>query len=280
MASITAVTDILDANGNTLVDAVDIAGRKARLPIAIKCDASVTPTVTRVGDTMVVTLAANGSASVEGEDIAPATVTTTGDVVVGGKLVLGPNGASIFTSDDCTTTGPGSSTLLSFPVPDNRGVPLNVTYGAVGPAGFAYNVVAGIELISSGSLTPLGFDSPIKHSLGIPPSMTATWTAGVLTLTANGPQDAVTLTSSASGHLQIVVASANLSTELVGLSVTISGLSGTPGGNGTHVVTAATQSTFDIGSVAFVAPDMSGTVVLTTPPVLKWEALAIAVIAG
>lgn len=222
---------------------------------------------------------ADGGASVEGEDIAPATVTTTGDVTVGGALILGP-GAAILKSSDVTTIGNSAAPLLAIPSPDNRGVSLIVSLNGNGSAGFLSGGSMGTALIISGSVTPLGFN-PISHSLGLPPSVTLSWSTNVLTLSAVGPQDVVASTlDNGSGKLQIIVSSQNLSPQLTGLSVTISGLTGTPGGNGAHVATYVGTDSFDLTSVAYVAPDSAGTIVLTTSITLTWGAVGIAVIVG
>lgn len=253
---------------------VSVAGIEAGTSRQANLSSAFTATKNSTTGAIDIGLSASGAsgdvvAAIAGQDIAPASVAASTYVSIGSTLLY-PGTA--------TTTGTGSSALVALPVPDNRGVPLTINAVALSTIGYGWLSTSGVALVS-GSLTTLGFGELTHHAMGLPPSISTSWSAGTLTFTAHGPAATIAGTQdNGSGKLQVLVHETRLSPELDGMSVTIAGLSGTPGGNGAHVATNIATDSFDLVSVNFVAPDSSGTVALTTPPTLKWTAFVIGVV--
>lgn len=182
-----------------------------------------------------------------------------------------------------TTTGTGTAVILSIHIPANSQALLMLDIVAVAPAmpgSYTLASARGAGFSTGGSPTPTGPAAVEYLGTGIAPKITAAYSAGILAFTAHGPQATVMSgADNGGGKLRITITSSILDATLGGQSVTLSGLTGTPGGNDAHVATFVAGNAFDLLGVAYVAPDTSGaTVAHTTPPAITWVASARAVI--
>lgn len=229
-------------------------------------------------------------AAIAGQPITPAQVTTGGNVTVGGALSVageidhGPSVEVTSPNPAPTTTGTGSAVILVVPIAANSQALLDLEIAAVAPAmpgSYTLASARGAGFATGGSPVPTG-PAPVESlGTGIAPKIAVAYAAGLLTFTAHGPAAVVASgADNGGGKLRITLTSSILDTSLTGMSVTLAGLVGTPGGNGAHVATYVGGNAFDLLAVPYVAPDASGaTVVHTTPPVLRWAAVARATVA-
>lgn len=210
----------------------------------------------------------------------PDVVTTgpDGETITGATevaLVSGPIGPAVPYPIAVTSTGPATATLATAALKVNRVAGLFFIVSAVNADGSA------LSLWESGK--PQGYDtfgtpgpggnSPSQASnYGLPVNITASWLAGVLTLTGTGPTvNVLGAADNGAGKVRLTV-NGPINASLATQSVTGAGIGGTTEANGAHVVGTFVDSTHvDFPSVPFVhAWTSGGTLVFTTPPVLTW----------
>lgn len=176
-----------------------------------------------------------------------------------------------------TTVGGATGTALTMSVATGRATSLRLTIAADdGTYGFLYDTGPGTGITTFSGVLAINLPTPgYVSSFPLTPTFAVTWSAGTLSVTPKGPSATVTGTAdNGSGKLRLTLASGTPPTvinTLTGISVTVSGLSGTPLGNGAHVATYVDATHIDLTSVNYVAADSSGTVVETTPRTVTWK---------
>lgn len=299
MAFVTAVTDVQDSAGTTLVETIDAQGKRTRLPIALKLDASLAGSAIKVGDVVVVTLSQAGGgvapaavvAAIDGQNVSlgevnaqqvtvASNVTVNGALSVAGEIDQGP---AITKSGTAITTGGGSATLILLPLANNGAMSARIMLiarCAALPATYSLDNVSRLE-VESGSLTSAGGDIFSNQTFGLPLSIgSGGWSAGAVTITANGPFAIITALASDGGSgTQVTIGNGGLTPPLTGRSVTISGVVGAASGtNGTHVPTWTGDDTFTIPTPGYTGYTSGGLVVFTAPPVVAWSVTATMVV--
>lgn len=220
--------------------------------------------------------------NVAGQPIAPSSVTTPGDVTVGGQLI---QGTKVEKAGSGATTGPGTVVVLTLPLGDN-----SVALLSFGLTGAATGAFASLEtppgltaVVLAGTFVLLGPTTPAGINLfGLPVVPTVTWTAGVLSITITGPTATIVgLATADAGTSTIVETStangAALDPTLSGMDITISGVTGGGAGiNGTHSggsggIVWIDAAHFKINGQVFGVWVSGGTVVLAAPPSITWN---------
>lgn len=175
-----------------------------------------------------------------------------------------------------TAGGASQSAVVSVPVASGelRGFYLCVR-ASDGAKKYIYETPIGEAIATfGGSLSYLLGTPAASSDFPLSPTYTVTYSAGTLSVAVTGPKATITGTAdNGSGKLRVTVASGTPAT-LVSwggtINLTLAGLSGTPGGNGSHAATYVSATQFDLTGVAYVAPDASGTVTETTPRTVSW----------
>lgn len=262
--------DILEFEGNVVVTPDPGRGRTIVSVGTSSSSALSGSTLTTTGNATF-----GGSAAVAGA-ITGASLTTTGNVTAGGSIIEGP---SVSVHGTASTTGPGTAALLSLPIAANSVAKLDIMIAAACmalPGSYLYRSADDAGYFTFGGTGSVG-SIPVESGggMGIFPSVAAgTYSGGHLPIVAHGPGVTVTASANSGGKLRLTVTPATLDTSTATIAVTVSGLSGTPGGNGAHTGTIVAENLLDLLTVTYVAPDTSGSIVLTTPSVITWSAWA------
>jgi hypothetical protein len=238
MAFITAVTDVQDSTGVSVV-AANADG--TRPPLAVRLGAGLVATFAKEGDVGIVTVATSAPAAILGK---------------------------------CTTVGPASATLLTAPLAASAIVALHLRVLAMLPSGY-FSIMADTGYQAGGSPGAIG--GPVvltPGNFGIYPTIASAWSAGVLTVTATGATVNVTGAADNGGgkvRLSLNSGAACVDAAITGQDVTASGIGGTTEANGAHVWTFVDDHTVDLLAVNFVNAFVSpGTAVYTTPQTITW----------
>lgn len=239
-------------------------------------------------DRTVVVIGASPSAVLSGS-----TLTTTGNVTVGGKLIAGPLTLAPFTS--VSTVGPQTIAAQTFALSTSR-------HGLLGMDLFAYDgsllyslhvPTTTLDVAAPASVFAALFASLTGilavSALPLYPSFVLSWSAGTLTVSVRGPAaNIISGADNGGGKLRLTLSSpiadymlsngaVAVSSAVTGVSLTASGLIGTPGGNGAHSATFVSTTIIDFLGVNYLAPDSftgptwGALVVETTPRTFAWS---------
>lgn len=203
--------------------------------------------------------------------------TITGTLTQGAALTLTLAG---------TTTGPSTVAMTpTIALADNSGGTLDLRLAGWAPGfGLCSASVQFVIQVASGVFNPIpvaALTAITAQNTGLPfaQAIDPTWATGAITVTVGGPEATIVSAASHGGGTSTLLTIETSQGQVVdpslsSQSVTISGGTGI---NGAHVATWISATTFSI-PVAWTGMTSVGDVVLTTPPVIPWQAWALAVV--
>lgn len=208
-----------------------------------------------------------------------------GNLTVGGAISQG--GLTSKTGSG-STTGPSAATMMTFALANAHTAIADLRVVGRSTGGkFATFDVYGLPFDVTSSTLSTGAPAlaATADGFGLPCALLPSWSAGTLSIPVTGPSGVITGASSADAGASTLITcsgaglglTTGITTDITGQGVTISGVVGGTGINGAHAggtIVWVSATSFKITGLAWAGWTSGGVVVLTTPPVIDWEASA------